>query len=110
MLDNPRMPGHPSGIPSSRSSEGSGNTVTPGPPVPPPYNHPTTPGPSGNNQTRNIIIGAIATFIPSTTLYYLTQYVNNKKTDSISNHIVMNDVNTSAWKRYVSLTIFIIKT
>jgi hypothetical protein len=102
MPDNPRMPGHPSDIPSSRSSEGSGNIVIPGPPGPPQYNQPS-PGSSGNNQTRNIIIGAIATVIASTTVYYLTQYVNNKKTDSIPNQLVMKEVNTSAWKRYVSI-------
>lgn len=103
MPDNPRMPGHPSDIPSSRSAEGSGNTVIPGPPGPPQYNQPAPSGSSGNNQTRNIIIGAIATMIASTTVYYLTQYVNNKKTDSIPNQLVMKEVNTSAWKRYVSV-------
>ena len=101
MSDNPRMPGHPSDIPSSRSSEGSSNTHIPGPPGPPPYIPP--PGPSGNNQTRNIIIGAIATMLASTTVYYLTQYVNNKKTDSIPNYLVMKDATTNAWSRYVTM-------
>jgi hypothetical protein len=95
------MPGHPSDIPSFRSAEGSGNTYIPGPPGP--AQHTPPQGPSGNNQTRNVIIGAIATIIASTTVYYLTQYVNNKKADSIPQHIVKKDVNTSAWKRYVSV-------
>lgn len=104
MPDNPRMTGHPSDIPSSRSSEGSGNTNMSGPPGPPQYNQPPSPsGSSGNNQTRNIIIGAIATVIASTTVYYLTQYVNNKKTDSAPHHIIVKDANISAWKRYVSI-------
>lgn len=101
MPDNPRMPGHPSDIPSSRSAEVGGNTHIPGPPGPPQYTPPQ--GPSGNNQTRNIIIGAIATVIASTTVYYLTQYVNNKKNDSAPHHIIVKDANTSAWKRYVSV-------
>lgn len=103
MPDNPRMPGHPSDMPSSRSSEGSAGSVASGP-----GNYQTTPPPSqdsssGNRQTRNIIIGSIATIIASTTVYYLTQYVNNKKSDSTPSHLVVKEATTSAWKRYVTL-------
>ncbi|MBC7872543.1 MAG: hypothetical protein H7Y01_01030, partial [Ferruginibacter sp.] len=56
-----------------------------------------------NNHTRNIVIGSIATIIASTTVYYLTQYVNNKKSDSVPNHVVMKEATTNAWKRYVTV-------
>ncbi|MEO7983300.1 MAG: hypothetical protein ABI688_04385 [Bacteroidota bacterium] len=105
MPDNPRMPGHPSDIPSSRSSEGSTGSAGSGHPGNPPYNHPpaTSPGSSGNNQTRTIIIGAIATIIASTSVYYLTQYINNKKSDSTPSQLVMKEATTNAWKRYVTM-------
>ena len=99
------MPGHPSDIPSSRSSGGSTGSSVSGPPGDHNqyYQPPSPHGPSGNTQTRNIIIGAIATVIASTSVYYLTQYINNKKTDSIPNPIVMKEATTNAWKRYVTM-------
>ncbi len=106
MPDNPRMPGHPSDIPSYRSTEGGAGSAASGTPGSG-STTPSTPPPSGssthNTQTRNIIIGAIATMIASTTVYYLTQYVNNKKTDSIPNFLVMKEATTNAWKRYVTM-------
>ena len=97
------MPGHPSDMPSSRSAEGSSGSVASGPPGGGQHNPPSSSGSSGNTQTRNIIIGAIATIIASTTVYYLTQYVNNRRTDSIPNPIVMKEATTNAWKRYVTM-------
>ncbi len=104
MSDNPRSSGHPSDIPSSRykdSNSGSSDTHGPGnnPPVPPVS---TGSSSGGGHQTRNIIIGAIATIFASTSVYYLTQYVNNKKSsDSPPDHLVMKEATISAWKRYV---------
>ena len=106
MPDNPRMPGHPSDIPSSRFAEGNtGNAASghPGssgnvPPAPPSQN-----SSSGSTQTRNIIIGAIATIVASTTVYYLTQYVNNKKSDSAPTYEVKKEATINAWKRYVTI-------
>ena len=105
MSDNPRMPGHPSDIPSSRLTEGNTGGNISGPPGNNnQYNPPPPHGPSGNTQTRNIIIGAIATIIASTSVYYLTQYVNNRKSESsIPNPIVMKEATTNAWKRYVTM-------
>ena len=105
MSDNPRMPGHPSDTPSSRSNEGSSGGVVPGPPGYNSQHNSSSPssGSSGNNQTRNIIIGAIATIIASTSVYYLTQYVNNRKSDSVPNYLVMKEATTNAWKRYVTM-------
>lgn len=106
MPDNPRMPGHPSDIPSSRSAEGNAGNAASGhpgssgnmPPAPSSQN-----SSSGNTQTRNIIIGAIATIIASTTVYYLTQYVNNKKSDSAPTYEVKKEATINAWKRYVTI-------
>ena len=106
MPDNPRVPGHPSDMPSSRSAEGSsGGGAVSGPPGNNnQYNSPPPPsGPSGNTQTRNIIIGAIATIIASTSVYYLTQYINNKKSESVPNYLVMKEATTNAWNRYVTM-------
>jgi|CXWL01.1.fsa_nt_gi hypothetical protein len=105
MSDNPRMPGHPSDIPSSRSSEGSSGSVPSGPSG---YNHnipsPPSPGPpSGNSQTRNIIIGAIATIFASTIVYYLTQYVNNRKSSEAASYPEKKEATTNAWRRYVTI-------
>jgi len=104
MPDNPRISGHPSDMPSSRTPDqtsGSGysqNNYTPPPPPQGPQ-----PGSSGNNQTRNILIGTIATIIASTSVYYLTQYINNRKTDSTPSSLVMKEATTNAWKRYVTM-------
>jgi len=101
MADDPRAPQHPSDMPSSRASGGS-SSVGP-PPANTPYTPPPQPGSSGSNQTRNIIIGAIATIIASTTVYYLTQYVNLRKSDSTASPVVVKDATLTAWKTYVTI-------
>lgn len=105
MSDNPRMPGHPSDMPSSRSADGNSGGAQSGPPGNNnPYNPPPpSSGSPGNTQTRNIIIGAIATIIASTSVYYLTQYINNKKSESVPNYLVMKEATTNAWNRYVTM-------
>lgn len=100
MSDNPRMPGHPSDMNSSRSSEASSNvssshynsnTPSPYPPAP---SHS-----SSNNQTRNIILGAVATIITSTLIYYLTVYQNRNKSEG-NNRLEIKEATIEAWKSY----------
>lgn len=100
--EDPRAPRHPSDIPSSRNT---GGTSASGPPPPNTPYTPNTPPPHspGSNQTRNIIIGAIATIIASTTVYYLTQYVNLRKSDSSASPVVIKDATLTAWKTYVTI-------
>ncbi len=97
------MPGHPSELPSSRSSEAASNS-TPPPPnyiAPPPPQHPASS--SGSNQTRNIIIGAISTIVASTIIYYLTQYQNRNKSDSADSLLVKKEATSNAWNSYVTI-------
>jgi len=104
MPDNPRNAGHPSDMPSSRTPDmTSGAGYSPPNYTPPPPPQGPNQGSGGNNQTRNIIIGSIATIIASTSVYYLTQYINNKKTDSTPSSLVMKEATTNAWKRYVTM-------
>ena len=102
MAENSRIPGSPSDMQASRDTRG--NYSNPNPP-PPPVQFPQAMPPqhSGNNQTRNIFIGAIATIIASTTVYYLTQYVNNKKADSTPDYANMKLGTISAWNRFVTV-------
>jgi len=102
MPDNPRNSGHPSDMPSSRTPDttsGAGYS----PPNYTPQPQEPTKGSCGNNQTRNIIIGSIATIIASTSVYYLTQYINTRKSDSTPSSLVMKEATTNAWKRYVTM-------
>ena len=103
MPDNSRIPGSPSDMHASRDTRP--NYSNPNPPAPPiQYPQGTMPpSHSGNNQTRNIFIGAIATIIASTTVYYLTQYVNNKKSDSTPDYANMKLGTISAWNRFVTI-------
>ncbi len=100
MPDNPRIPDHPSDIPSSRatgrindlpaSSSGSG----------PASSVPSTPVSSTNKiQTKNIIIGAIVTIITSTTVFYLTQYISRKQDGNQFSRI--KEATTAAWRSYI---------
>lgn len=101
MSEDQRIPGHPADkYPTRPTSTGYSS------PVQGPSNtqYPPTPSPgqvSYNTQTRNIIIGAIATIIASTSVYYLTQYVNTHKAQqSVSpSEIKLNTID--AWRRYV---------
>lgn len=102
MSDNPRGPGHPSDMPSSRQTDRSFNSSSSAQ-----HSGAGSPSPSStqpaNNQVKNIIIGSIATIIASTSVYYLTQYVNNKKSsDAEPSFLVKKDATVSAWKRYVT--------
>ena len=81
MSNNPRMPGHPSDMNSSRSSGSSSNTSSSNNNINTPSPYPPAPAHSSNNQTRNIILGAIATVFTSTLIYYLTVYQNRNKPD-----------------------------
>jgi hypothetical protein len=96
MSDNPRGPGNPSDMHSSRSS---GSSYTPVPQIN--INTPASPsGSSGNNhQARNVIIGAIATICTSTLIYYITVYQNRNKPDSNS-YLEMKEATAEAWKSY----------
>ena len=98
MSDNPRMPGHPSDMNSSRSSEASSNTASSNYNTNTPSPYPPAPAHSSNNQTRNIILGAIATVFTSTLIYYLTVYQNRNKSDS--NRLEVKEATIEAWKSY----------
>lgn len=100
MSDNPRIPGHPSDMNSSRSSDSSSNTSashyntnTPSPYPPAPAHS------SSNNQTRNIVLGAIATIFTSTLIYYLTVYQNRNKSEG-NNRLEVKEATIEAWKSY----------
>lgn len=101
MSDNPRIPGHPSDMPSSRSpvSQGSSTGGGSGSYSPPPVIPPPSPGPS--NQSRNIIIGAIVTVVSSTLIYYLTVYQNRSKSEETNSYRV-KDATVEAWNSYLA--------
>lgn len=100
MSDNPRTPGHPSDLPSSRvtgritdstgsSSNSGSSTPVPSPPVSSP----------NKINIRNIIIGAIVTVITSTTVYYLTQNLKKPEENSFA---TTREATTAAWKSYLA--------
>ncbi len=100
MPDNPRVPGHPSDVPSSRatgritdSSTSSLNTGSTTPIPSPPVSS------SSKIHTRNVIIGAIVTIITSTTVFYLTQYLKKPEGDSF---LTTKAATTAAWKSYMA--------
>jgi mRNA-degrading endonuclease YafQ of YafQ-DinJ toxin-antitoxin module len=100
MSDNPRMPDHPSDMPSSRHPEAVSNTpssVSPGT-----YSNTPPPDKGGINKThlRNILIGAITTIIGSTSVYFITQYFG-RRTDG-NEILVKKEATTRAWKSYVA--------
>ena len=100
MSDNPRMPGHPSDMPSSRSSDSSSNTSASQYNTNSPSPYPPAPAhSSSNNQTRNIILGAVATIITSTLIYYLTVYQNRNKSEG-NNRLEIKEATIEAWKSY----------
>jgi hypothetical protein len=100
MSDNPRVPGHPSDVPSSRASgritDSPASSLNTGLATP----IPSTPVSSPGKTPRNIIIGAIVTIITSTTVFYLTQYLN-KKSDG-NDFLRTKEATTAAWKSYVA--------
>jgi len=97
MSDNPRMPGHPSDMNSSRSSEGSNNSGSQNSgPAPVSYQREAAAAP--NHQARNIILGAIATVVTSTLIYYLTVF-QNRKSEGAS-HLEVKEATVEAWKSY----------
>ncbi|HMU47195.1 MAG TPA: hypothetical protein PKC72_12565, partial [Chitinophagaceae bacterium] len=101
MSDNPRIPGHPSDMPSSRSSGNISNN----PQQSVPYSPPPTVQPVGNqgkHQTRNIILGAIVTVLTSTLIYYLTVFQNKPKQGSAGFYEI-KEATTNAWNRYVTV-------
>lgn len=99
MSDNPRIPGHPSDMNSSRSSEASSNTSSSQYNTNTPSPYPPAPAHSSNNQTRNIILGAIATVFTSTLIYYLTVYQNKNKSEGNS-RLEIKEATIEAWKSY----------
>ncbi len=100
MSDNPRIPGHPSDVPSSRAAgriaDSAGSSLNTGAAAPV-----TSPPVSSSNKihTRNIIIGAIVTIITSTTVFYLTQYLKKPEENIIYK---TKEATTSAWKSYMA--------
>jgi hypothetical protein len=99
MSDNPRMPGHPSDMSSSRSSGSSSNAASSNYNTNTPSPYPPAPSHSSNNHTRNIILGAIATVFTSTLIYYLTVYQNRNKPEG-SNRLEIKEATIEAWKSY----------
>ena len=97
MSDNPRQPGHPSDMNSSRSSEGSNISSQHTTPVSPSYQQPPSSAP--NHQSRNIILGAIATVVTSVLIYYLTVYMNRPRA-SEDDRLQMKEASIEAWKSY----------
>lgn len=97
MPDNPRIPGHPSDMPSSRTPEGNNKSVPPPAYTPPPA---AAHVKSGSNQTKNIIIGAIVTVISSTLIYYLTVYQN--RSGSGGDFKSVREATVNAWKSYLA--------
>lgn len=94
MPDNPRHPRHPSDIhssgPSDMNSQAGMQQSNPQP-----IHHYSAPPP--NHQTRNIILGAIATVITSTIIYYLTVYQNSNKGDT---RLQIKEATIEGWKSY----------
>ena len=103
MQQDERIPGSPGDMHLSESKRQVPANPHQGskPPIPPPT-PPVTPGPQGNSPTRNIIIGAIATIFASTIVYYLTQYINNRKTDPEPTFAEIKESTHQAWKRFVT--------
>jgi hypothetical protein len=100
MSDNPRVPGHPSDVPSSRAT--GRNTDSPASPLNSGSANPIpSPSSSSTNKLlpRNIIIGALVTVITSTTVFYLTQYVTKKPEGN--DFLITKEATTTAWKSYV---------
>ena len=97
MSDNPRIPGHPSDMNSSRSSEGSNNSGSQNS-GPAPLSYQPAPSAAPNHQTRNIILGAIATVVTSTLIYYLTVFQNRKSEGAT--HLEKKEATVEAWKSY----------
>lgn len=100
MSDNPRVPGHPSDVPSSRATgritDSSGSSLNAGSATPMAPARVSSPG---RNHLRNVIIGAIVTIITSTTVFYLTQYL--KKSEG-TDFLTTKEATTAAWKSYVA--------
>lgn len=99
MSDNPRIPGHPSDMPSSRGPASQGSGANPAPYNPPPPVQPVNPG--SNNHVRNILIGALVTVVSSTIIYYLTVYQNRNKNDE-SNAYRVKEASIEAWNSYMA--------
>ncbi len=100
MSDNPRVPGHPSDVPSSRAAgrttDSSDSSMKAGPGSPmasPPVSSPN------KIHTRNIIIGAVVTIITSTTVFYLTQNLKKPEENRFS---TTKEATTAAWRSYVT--------
>lgn len=96
MSEYPRVPGHPSDMPSSRSSEGA-SQKTSGAPVNI-YTTPPSPPPSGSNHVRNLIIGAVITAVGSISVYYATVYQNKDKNETDNT----KKATTAAWNSFVA--------
>jgi hypothetical protein len=100
MPDNPRGPGHPSDMPSSRSSAGGSDASSMQNSYAPPPAAPVSSG--SNNHTRNIIIGAVVTVFSSTLIYYLTVFQNKNNPDSEAGFRRTREVTTDAWKSFLT--------
>lgn len=98
MSDNSRFPGHPSDMNSSRSTGGSG--ISSQHTTPPPVSYQPSPSSAPNHQTRNVILGAVATIITSTVIYYLTVYMNRPNAGDGKNYPVIKEATVEAWKSY----------
>lgn len=99
MSEHPRVPGHPSDMSSSRSSEGAAqkgsnnpiNIYTTPPAAP-------APAASGSNHVRNLIIGAVITAVGSISVYYATVYQNKDKNEADN----AKKATTAAWGSFVA--------
>lgn len=99
MSDNPRIPGHPSDMPSSRGPGNTGGNGSSQQPYNPPPVPPQSQGPT--NHTRNILIGALVTVVSSTIIYYLTVYQNRNKTDENNSYRIKENT-IEAWQSYMA--------
>lgn len=101
MSEFPRVPGHPSDMPSNRSSEGAAQKGSNTPiniyttPPPPPT---AAPAASGSNHLRNLIIGAVITAVGSISVYYATVYQNKEKNETDNT----KKATTTAWGSFVA--------
>jgi len=101
MPDNPRIPGHPSDMPSSRTpGDASTNPHQSTPYTPPPVH--TQHNSPKNTNTRTIIFGSLATVLTSTLIYYLTVFQNKPKTGA-ADFYKIKEATTGAWKQYVTV-------
>jgi hypothetical protein len=107
MSEDQRIPGSPGDMHLPESGRANYPAASSQYQQAPPYHSapPTQPSPVPvtNNQTRNIFIGAFATIIASTSVYYLTQYVNNRKAESAPSAMEIKEATYNAWKRYVTM-------